>query len=226
MFQNGSKGDSNKNASSVSMCEDGITRRLLTFVAGCSVQRYDLEVRSSCSSDMNYPKSYTWAHQWKENDFEYLIFHPQQDQSSENSGICLSIQTIQREESNTRRLPYEQKRNEASQKYRVHKLDTNCDEISFSDVNVRKDNVRVKQPAWSNYYTNYEQTSTRAPLSSSRHVTNEFVLTLKGDCSQVSSSANKLSFWIPYFTWKNLRVITVRQLWNGSDVKLTVFCPR
>ena len=51
-----SKGDSNKNASSVSMCEDGITRRLLTFVAGCTIQRYDLEVRSSCSSDMNYPK--------------------------------------------------------------------------------------------------------------------------------------------------------------------------
>ena len=92
----------------------------------------------------------------------------------------MSIQTIQREEGNTRRLPYEQKRNEASQKYRVHKLDTNCDEISFSDVNVRKDNVRVKQPAWSNYYTNYEQTSTRAPLSSSPHATNEFVLTLKG----------------------------------------------
>ena len=36
-----SKGDSNKNASSVSMCEDGITRRLLTFVAGCTLHTYD-----------------------------------------------------------------------------------------------------------------------------------------------------------------------------------------
>ena len=46
---------SDKNLS-FSMCEDGITRRLLTFVAGCTVEKSDLEVRSSCSSDMTFPK--------------------------------------------------------------------------------------------------------------------------------------------------------------------------
>ena len=46
---------SDKN-SSVSMCEDGVTRRLLTFVAGCTVEKSDLEVRSSCGSDMSFPK--------------------------------------------------------------------------------------------------------------------------------------------------------------------------
>ena len=48
-----SGGDRN---SSISMCQDGITRRMLTFVAGCTLLKSDLEVRSSCSSDMSYPK--------------------------------------------------------------------------------------------------------------------------------------------------------------------------
>ena len=42
--------------SSIPMCEDGITRRTLTFVAGCSDNKADLEVRSSCSRDINFPK--------------------------------------------------------------------------------------------------------------------------------------------------------------------------
>ena len=38
------------------MCEDGMTQRLLTFVAGCTVHKSDLEVRSTCSNDINFPK--------------------------------------------------------------------------------------------------------------------------------------------------------------------------
>ena len=38
------------------MCEDGITKRRLTFVAGCTDEKLDFEVRSSCSSDINFPK--------------------------------------------------------------------------------------------------------------------------------------------------------------------------
>ena len=42
-------------------CQDGITRRRLTFVAGCTDEKSDLEVRSSCSSDINFPKcKYSW----------------------------------------------------------------------------------------------------------------------------------------------------------------------
>ena len=50
---NSKSGDRNL---SVSMCEGGLTRRLITFVSGCTVYKSDLEVRSSCSSDINYPK--------------------------------------------------------------------------------------------------------------------------------------------------------------------------
>ena len=41
---------------SFAMCEDGITRRRLTFVAGCTDEKLDFEVRSSCPSDINFPK--------------------------------------------------------------------------------------------------------------------------------------------------------------------------
>ena len=41
---------------SVSVCGDGTSRRSLTFVAGCTLEKSDLEVRSSCSSDINFPK--------------------------------------------------------------------------------------------------------------------------------------------------------------------------
>ena len=41
---------------SVSVCGDGVTRRSLTFVTGCTLEKSDLEVRSSCSSDINFPK--------------------------------------------------------------------------------------------------------------------------------------------------------------------------
>ena len=43
--------------SSIPMCQDGITRRTLTFVTGCSDTKADLEVRSSCGQrDINFPK--------------------------------------------------------------------------------------------------------------------------------------------------------------------------
>ena len=41
---------------SASMCEDGLTKRLLTFVTGCTAHKSDLEVRSTCSNDINFPK--------------------------------------------------------------------------------------------------------------------------------------------------------------------------
>ena len=59
-FDNGIQLDgihsSDRNLSLAMLCEDGITRRRLTFVAGCTEEKSDFEVRSSCSSDINFPK--------------------------------------------------------------------------------------------------------------------------------------------------------------------------
>ena len=60
-FDKGTRTDETRSRSdnrklSASMCDDGITKRLLTFVAGCTVHKADLEVRSTCSNDMNFPK--------------------------------------------------------------------------------------------------------------------------------------------------------------------------
>ena len=60
-FDKGTRTDETRSRSdnrklSASMCDDGITKRLLTFVAGCTVHKADLEVRSTCSNDINFPK--------------------------------------------------------------------------------------------------------------------------------------------------------------------------
>ena len=60
-FDKGTRTDETRSRSdnrklSASMCDDGITKRLLTFVAGCTVQKADLEVRSTCPNDINFPK--------------------------------------------------------------------------------------------------------------------------------------------------------------------------
>jgi hypothetical protein len=142
-------------------------------------------VRSSCSSDINFPKSYTWAHQWNEDDFDYLIYQPRRSQSSETSGICLSIQTFKSERKSNLQI-----KNDPSH-YRIHKLDVNCDVVPSSDV--KKDTKsHTQKSSWSNYYSSYEETTTSPDLPS--EATNEFVLILKGDCSQVSSAAGKISF--------------------------------
>ena len=47
----------NQQNSTFTTCQDGITRRTLTIVAGCGNDKADLEIRSSCSSDRsNFPK--------------------------------------------------------------------------------------------------------------------------------------------------------------------------
>ena len=60
-FDKGTRTDETRSRSdnrklSAAMCDDGITKRLLTFVAGCTVHKADLEVRSTCSNDINFPK--------------------------------------------------------------------------------------------------------------------------------------------------------------------------
>ena len=60
-FDKGMQSDKNRFPSdntnlSASMCDDGITKRLLTFVTGCTARKADLEVRSTCSKDLNFPK--------------------------------------------------------------------------------------------------------------------------------------------------------------------------
>ena len=93
----------------------------------------------------------------------------------------MSIQTIQPEESSDPLRLY-QEPNEAS-KYRIHKLDTNCDVIPVSDAIENRENsytLRNHQQSWSNSYINYEQTTLAPELTSK--ATNEFILTLQGNC--------------------------------------------
>ena len=102
------------------------------------------------------------------------MYQPRRIQSSETSGICLSIQTFKLENNHNIQIA----NNEPTQ-YRIHKLDINCDVISSSDAVKREKNIVTQKPSWSNYYSNYDPTTISPDLAS--ETTNEFVLTLKGN---------------------------------------------
>ena len=105
-----------------------------------------------------------------------MIYQPQRSQSSETSGICLSIQL---EEHNKRKQfeTTEVGSNKESQ-YRIHKLDSNCDVIPNNDNLPIKEHSTSK-PVWSNYYAGYDDQTTMSPDISSK-ATNEFLLSLQG----------------------------------------------
>ena len=105
-----------------------------------------------------------------------MIYQPQRSQSSETSGICLSIQL---EEHNKRKQfeTTEDASNKESQ-YRIHKLDSNCDVIPNNYNSPIKEHYTPK-PLWSNYYSGYEEQTTMSPATNFE-ATNEFILSLKG----------------------------------------------
>ena len=126
---------------------------------------------------MFYLIAYTWAHQWKEDNLEYLIYRPQRSQSSETS-ICLSIQTIDLESN-----PFVQTRNHEIGQYRIHKLDTNCDQMSFSEAKKEQleDASWDSRSSWTNSYSNYYPETKTTPSHTTTKTTNKFMLSLKGN---------------------------------------------
>ena len=105
-----------------------------------------------------------------------MIYQPQRSQSSETSGICLSIQLEER--NNRNQFETTEAVSTKESQYRIHKLDSNCDVIPNTDNLPIKESSTPK-PSWSNYYSGYDEHTTISPETEIESI-NEFIISLKG----------------------------------------------
>ena len=101
-----------------------------------------------------------------------MIYQPQRSQSSETSGICLSIQLEERNNRNQFEAMEEVSTKESQ--YRLHKLDSNCDVIP-NNHNLPIKERSTPKPSWSNYYSGYDEYTTMSP-ETEIEFTNEFII--------------------------------------------------
>jgi len=75
------------------VCQDGTTSKVISVILGCASKTHsDLEIRSSCLEDVDFPKEYENSHIWSQNGTDFRVYKPLRKTQETTGGICLAFQ--------------------------------------------------------------------------------------------------------------------------------------
>lgn len=127
-----SSGNQGKQSSNNKLCQDGATSKVISVILGCASKTHsDLEIRSSCLEDVDFPKEYENSHIWSQNGTDFRVYKPLRKTQETTGGICLAFQnsadsTTAETSSSSSQTAIGSKKLEETSIVKVQKLDKNC----------------------------------------------------------------------------------------------------
>jgi len=115
------------------LCQDGATSKVISVILGCASKTHsDLQIRSSCLEDVDFPKEYENSHIWSQNGTDFRVYKPlrKTQETTGAGGICLAFQnSVTAAISSSDVVIAREKEVENEENIvQVQKLDNNCKE--------------------------------------------------------------------------------------------------